>query len=53
MMDEELIEKKIDMILRNLDYLEEIKEIDDEEFLKDCTKTTSFEGIERSARKHG
>jgi len=44
MMDEELIEKKIDMIFRNLDYLEEIKEIDDEEFLR------SFEKVQ--ATKH-
>ena len=44
MIDEELIEKKIDLILKNLDYLEEVKEIDDEEFLR------SFEKVQ--ATKH-
>ncbi|MFP4052195.1 MAG: type VII toxin-antitoxin system HepT family RNase toxin [Thermoplasmata archaeon] len=44
MIDEELIEKKIDLILKNLDYLEEVKEIDDDVFLK------SFEKLQ--ATKH-
>lgn len=44
MIDEELVEKKIDLIFKNLDYLEEVKEIDDDEFLK------SFEKLQ--ATKH-
>jgi len=44
MIDEELVEKKIDLILKNLDYLEEVKEIDEDAFLK------SFEKLQ--ATKH-
>ncbi|MFW6048445.1 MAG: type VII toxin-antitoxin system HepT family RNase toxin [Candidatus Natronoplasma sp.] len=44
MIDEELVEKKIDLILKNLDYLEEVKEIDDDVLLK------SFEKLQ--ATKH-
>lgn len=44
MIDEELVEKKIDLIFKNLDYLDEVKEIDDDEFLK------SFEKLQ--ATKH-
>jgi len=44
MIDEEMVEKKIDLIFKNLDYLEEVKEIDDDEFLK------SFEKLQ--ATKH-
>lgn len=44
MIDEELVEKKIDLILKNLNYLEEVKEVDDEELLG------SFEKLQ--ATKH-
>lgn len=42
MIDEELIESKIDLIFKNLEYLDEIKKIDESVFL------TSFEKIQAS-----
>ncbi len=42
MIDDELIESKIDLILKNLDYLNEISKIDETEFL------SSFEKIQAS-----
>ena len=42
MIDDELIESKIDLIFKNLDYLNEISKIDETEFL------SSFEKIQAS-----
>ncbi len=51
MIDRELIESKIDIIMKNLEYLEEIKNIDIEDFLgsfekKQATKHSLQEVIE-------
>lgn len=53
MIDQELIESKIDIILENLDYLENVKKVDEEEFLNSyekiqATKHSLQEAIEAS-----
>lgn len=53
MIDEELIESKIDIILRNLEYLDDVKGIDKDNFLGSfekiqATKHSLLEAIEAS-----